>query len=186
MSSFLHVTFCIFSGILLVAVTSLALAQVRPPNYSPDAILETSFLCDFILTCEAHIRYGIKRIVRWPHWGRGQKGYHHKENLKKYLQNDKDPYLCMLNVNLSFCFIFSRYSPCGSNLTGLGPSEATELFTQCHTWKELHMWFYPYMWSSYQVWHWENSLVASLGPRPGRLLPQGEYLDKTQEISTIR
>ena len=39
-----------FPGILLVAVTSLASAQVRPPNYSPDAIPETSFTCEDKIT----------------------------------------------------------------------------------------------------------------------------------------
>ena len=42
--------FKFFSGILLVAVTSLASAQVRPPNYSPDAIPETSFTCEDKIT----------------------------------------------------------------------------------------------------------------------------------------
>ena len=42
--------FSFFPGILLVAVTSLASAQVRPPNYSPDAIPETSFTCEDKIT----------------------------------------------------------------------------------------------------------------------------------------
>ena len=33
-----------------MAVTSLASAQVRPPNYSPDAIPETSFTCEDKIT----------------------------------------------------------------------------------------------------------------------------------------
>ena len=39
-----------FPGIFLLAVTSLASAQVRPPNYSPDAIPETSFTCEDKIT----------------------------------------------------------------------------------------------------------------------------------------
>ena len=91
----MHITnfiyFSFFPGILLVAVVSLASAQVRPPNYSPDAIPEMSFTCDFIL-----------------------------------------------------------------------------------------------MWSSYQVWHWENCLVASRRLKQGNLPPQGEYLEKTQKISSTQ
>ena len=37
-------------GILLLALVSMASAQVRPPNYSPDAIPETSFTCEDKIT----------------------------------------------------------------------------------------------------------------------------------------
>ena len=39
-----------FSGSLLVLAISLASAQVRPPNFSPDAIPETSFTCEDKIT----------------------------------------------------------------------------------------------------------------------------------------
>ena len=42
--------FLIFSGSLLVLAISLASAQVRPPNFSPDAIPETSFTCEDKIT----------------------------------------------------------------------------------------------------------------------------------------
>ena len=42
--------FFIFSGSILVLAISLASAQVRPPNFSPDAIPETSFTCEDKIT----------------------------------------------------------------------------------------------------------------------------------------
>ena len=66
-----------------MAVTSLASAQVRPPNYSPDVIPETSFTCDFILTCEALIRYRIGFLVWWPYRGRVLGSYCQDDNYCK-------------------------------------------------------------------------------------------------------
>ena len=42
--------FFVFSGSILVLAISLASAQVRPPNFSPDAIPETSFTCEDKIT----------------------------------------------------------------------------------------------------------------------------------------
>ena len=43
-------SFVCVAGILLLALASIASAQVRPPNYSPDAIPETSFTCEDKIT----------------------------------------------------------------------------------------------------------------------------------------
>ena len=40
----------IFAGLFLLFSASLASAQVRPPNFSPDAIPETSFTCEDKIT----------------------------------------------------------------------------------------------------------------------------------------
>ena len=42
--------FFVVSGSILVLTISLASAQVRPPNFSPDAIPETSFTCEDKIT----------------------------------------------------------------------------------------------------------------------------------------
>ena len=77
-----------FLGILLMVVTFLASATVRPPNYSLNAIPDMSFTCKDKITCEARFRYGIRWIVRWPHWGRGQGSYCHKDNTWKNAKNN--------------------------------------------------------------------------------------------------
>ena len=46
----MQTTISYFSGSLLVLAISLASAQVRPPNFSPDAIPETSFTCEDKIT----------------------------------------------------------------------------------------------------------------------------------------
>ena len=48
---FFHFFFFLFSGLLLLgSLASLTSAQVRPPNFSPDAIPETSFTCEDKIT----------------------------------------------------------------------------------------------------------------------------------------
>ena len=42
--------FKFFAGTLLLMLASLTSAQVRPPNFSPDAIPETSFTCEDKIT----------------------------------------------------------------------------------------------------------------------------------------
>ena len=48
---FFFTYFFSFSGLLLLgSLASLTSAQVRPPNFSPDAIPETSFTCEDKIT----------------------------------------------------------------------------------------------------------------------------------------